>query len=63
VGFDNAAAAALFQPFIRLHGKAFEGHGVGLSIVRRAIERHGGRVWASARPDQGACFYFTLPLA
>lgn len=60
-GFDSSAAGSLFQPFRRLHGSRFAGHGVGLSIVRRAVERHGGRVWAEARPEQGACFYFTLP--
>ncbi len=63
IGFESEAAQALFQPFTRLHGKAFEGHGVGLSIVRRAVERHGGRVWARSAPEQGACFYFTLPRA
>lgn len=61
VGFDNSAASSLFRPFSRLHGSRFEGHGVGLSIVRRAVERHGGRVWAKSTPNQGACFYFTLP--
>ena len=63
VGFDSAAAAQLFQPFKRLHGRRFEGDGIGLSIVRRAIERHGGRVWADAEPDRGAAFHFTLPRA
>jgi signal transduction histidine kinase len=63
VGFDSAAAGQLFQPFMRLHGRKFEGHGIGLSIVRRAVERHGGRVWAEAEPDQGAAFHFTLPRA
>ena len=61
VGFRPEQAEALFQPFQRLHGREFTGHGVGLSIVRRAVERHGGTVWAEARPGQGACFYFTLP--
>ena len=63
VGFDSAAAGQLFEPFARLHGRAFEGHGIGLSIVRRAVERHGGRVWAEAEPDHGAAFHFTLPRA
>ena len=63
VGFDSATAGQLFEPFARLHGRDFEGHGIGLSIVRRAVERHGGRVWAEAEPDQGAAFHFTLPRA
>ncbi len=63
VGFAADAASQLFQPFMRLHGRRFEGHGIGLSIVRRAVERHGGRVWADAAPDQGAAFHFTLPKA
>jgi signal transduction histidine kinase len=60
VGFDPAAAAHLFQPFHRLHGARYQGHGVGLSIVKRAVERHGGRVWAQSAPNAGATFYFSL---
>jgi signal transduction histidine kinase len=63
VGFPPESAPQLFQPFMRLHGRRFEGHGIGLSIVRRAVERHGGRVWAESRPDDGAAFHFTLPKA
>jgi signal transduction histidine kinase len=63
VGFSAEAATRLFHPFQRLHGKDFAGHGVGLSIVRRAVERHGGQVWAEAQPGQGARFFFTLPQA
>ena len=61
VGFDDDAAKRLFAPFVRLHESGFDGHGVGLSIVRRAVERHGGRVWAEGRPGQGATFHFSLP--
>jgi signal transduction histidine kinase len=61
VGFESDAAAKLFTPFARLHGAGFAGHGVGLSIVRRAVERHGGRVWAESEPGQGAVFRFSLP--
>jgi len=61
VGFAPGAAARLFEPFTRLHGPRYEGHGVGLSIVRRAVERHGGRAWAEAVPQGGAAFYFSLP--
>ncbi|HEX6722842.1 MAG TPA: HAMP domain-containing sensor histidine kinase [Burkholderiaceae bacterium] len=61
VGFDPGAAASLFQPFMRLHGEKFAGTGIGLTIVRRIVERHGGRVWATGRPGAGATFSFTLP--
>jgi signal transduction histidine kinase len=64
VGFDLGTARRLFQPFQRLHsGAAFEGTGIGLAIVRRIIERHGGRVWPESAVGQGACFLFTLHAA
>lgn len=60
-GFDAERAGALFQPFVRLHdAQRFEGTGVGLSIVRRIVERHGGWVRARASTGGGARFEFTL---
>ena len=60
VGFTEAQVRELFVPFRRLHADRFEGHGIGLTIVRRIVERHGGRLWAEGQPGQGATFYFTL---
>jgi signal transduction histidine kinase len=61
IGFCGETATDLFQPFTRLHGNDYAGHGVGLSIVRRAIERQGGRVWAESTSGSGASFFFALP--
>ncbi|MES2191801.1 MAG: ATP-binding protein [Pseudomonadota bacterium] len=61
VGFDMAHAGRLFSPLVRLHGASeFAGSGLGLAIARKAIQRHGGRIWAEAGEGKGATFFFSM---
>jgi signal transduction histidine kinase len=63
-GFPAGKVGELFRPFARLHSaQDFPGTGIGLTTVHRAIERHGGEIWAEGDDGHGATFWFTLPAA
>ena len=61
VGFDGRYVDRLFRVFERLHGSEFDGSGIGLAIVKRIVEAHGGRVWCEGEQGVGASFFFSVP--
>ncbi len=63
LGIPEVALPRLFSAFQRLHGNVAPGEGIGLALVRRVVERHGGRVWAESKEGVGTTFYLSLPQA
>ncbi|MFP3616436.1 ATP-binding protein, partial [Paraburkholderia sp. SIMBA_050] len=61
LGIPEIAMPRLFSAFQRLHGNVAAGEGIGLALVRRMVERHGGRVWAESTEGVGTTFYVSLP--
>lgn len=62
IGFEKCQVEKIFGLFSRLHTKEhYPGHGLGLALCKRAVERHQGTIWAESSPGKGATFYFTLP--
>ena len=62
IGFEEKYADQIFKIFKRLHSdNEFQGTGIGLAVCQKAIEKHGGRIWANSVPGQGSTFHFTLP--
>jgi signal transduction histidine kinase len=62
-GFDQQYAERIFALFQRLHSREVEGTGMGLSISRKIVERHGGHIWAESTPGVGSTFYFSVPVS
>jgi signal transduction histidine kinase len=61
IGFDVDKSDRIFDPFVRVHSsRDYPGTGIGLSIVRRIIERHRGKIWVSTELNKGTTFFFTL---
>lgn len=63
IGFDASVVPKLFHSFVRLHKESiYPGHGIGLVSVAKIVEAHGGKITVESKPDEGATFYFSLPV-
>jgi signal transduction histidine kinase len=61
LGIPAAYMSKVFRAFQRLHGEVAKGEGIGLALVRRMVERHGGRVWVESAEGAGSTFFVVLP--
>jgi len=61
LGFKPVYADVIFLPFKRLHGRQYPGSGLGLALVKKIVELHGGSIWAESKPGEGSTFWLILP--